>query len=275
MYHNLYNAYKKNGLVNFTLSLMETLTLRVSTADLLRNPLAGVSAVESVMTKWEQKGHWERFSKDQFWTAVLFLVMSNSPNREKLISKVVEHIGSTEGDDDDREGSTPIFKYAKSLLQQEKLNNKLSLQSIKTSGTMGAGKQSDDRSVTFTTSDRYKSARFPTTTERAALALSEAHDPVHKIYKDEVFKDKGISVQLKSSGKTPYAVPYVAVKTPSKVCAICYPNGKDQAVEGCGARAPGKHCFKEQCSRCKFFGHTKNSCLQTLSSDGEDLEVSL
>jgi len=249
----LYDRYLKKTFVSFTNSLIEAMSVSLTAAESVSNPMAGVQQVQKMYSTWERKGMWDELTKDQFWTAILIRsIHPSAPIRLQLLTELTKFMKTL--DTAPPSGDVmPIFTFVTEMIQQDQTNKRFAQLDVSSGGAGGGG---GSRPWTYNKRGTTGGGGRDTSESAAVAAVGE-----EKLVTGEVMPSHCMTYYDARNKKT---FPYIAVRKLSSLCDKCFP---DSGV----AQPCSPPCYKVQCRKCDFYGHRQNYCKQATSVSGDEL----
>jgi len=245
--------FHKRGFVNFTISLIETLSYNLSEEDTKNNPKKAVQDTEKLYSRWLKRDMWTSMTQDLFFTSVL--IKSLHPNvsfRRDVVNEVTRFIDKMkEEGDEGSAGDMRVYRHMCQFINEEQDNRELTKY----------------QSGTFTPKfNKYRKnylSNFNNAEQAAAVNINNEG----KKFSGEVTKSQNIKVYDAEQAKS---FPYSAYRSKTSLCAKCYPDKSkpvDHAVKPCQPL-----CYQSMCKKCHYYGHKKTNCMQSHDADGKALE---
>ena len=245
--------FHKRGFVNFTISLIETLSYNLSEEDTKNNPKKAVQDTEKLYSRWLKRDMWTSMTQDLFFTSVL--IKSMHPNvafRRDVVNEVTRFIDKMkEEGDEGSAGDMRVYRHMCQFINEEQDNRELTKY------------QSGTYTPKFNKYRKNYLSNFNNAEQAAAANINNDG----KKFSGEVTKSQNIKVYDAEQAKT---FPYSAYRSKTSLCAKCYPDkskSADHAVKPCQPL-----CYQSMCKKCHYYGHKKTNCMQSHDVDGKALE---
>jgi hypothetical protein len=259
----LYDHYVVDSLQVFFDALGELFAFQMTQQESTNSPDVALARLVHVNNDWIQRGLFSRLSQDLLFTCIAVKsVHPSSPFRTHVIRQTTDFMRRVQSGEVTPTGTSPIFDYfqtcTKQFVQDERL--RLSAAANATPPPPTGGSRTPFKPynrVSFT------NPAPPPGLEVAAAVTTTSSTPPYRPPGNDASKRTFDTEVLLSAQWVHNSQPYVAVRQLASICATCFP------LTGGGSPCPRRsNHFISRCSRCRFYGHKKDNCLQTVSADG-------
>jgi hypothetical protein len=273
MYRNLHLKYQKINFVSFVYSLIDLMNWQISEDQLIHNPLKAVTEVDKLYSNWKNKEYNTMMTDDGLFTSILLKGLPKSPLKTYVVTETLKYIRQFDSSTYDQYSPMPFYNYTSQLIQNHTDDTMLAKPKIKSI------KSNSNNSNSIISTNQYNRPNRSNNTNQIETAAAATNVPKAnstnnsfntsqgKHFSTEVFKSQRIMTKPLSTkvGGPPKSFPYVAVTSPSKICNLCYPE------QGSGTLCSRFGCYKHQCQRCHFYGHSSKVCMQTHTLEGKTI----
>jgi hypothetical protein len=289
IYYIIKEKYSNDSFVNLSTHLLNIFTWHLSDEH-AQSPELALKDMNEFISIWTRKNLWDKLTFDMFISfALLKGLPMKCPIRYNLIRETNKFIHdqelkstnflqlsdnvSTVSSPNQSSSSMPIYDEITKLITRNVDDKKL----------INLGKPSPVKGPNPTSTTSYNNNHYSNHNRRgnrsyndqsqridtAAAALDNSKRQVieyfdKKLYNTEILKSHRIYVKINTKNNNSYDVPYHATKNINSICSNCFPSDPSK-----GTSAPCKPtCYGRQCTRCNYYGHSSQSCLQINDASG-------
>ena len=274
IYRNLLIKYQKCTYVSFVGLLIQAINWSITDDIAIKNPLQAVSDVDNLYNIWKSRDVWSLMTEDLFFTTILLKGLpEKSLLRIHVSNETLKYIRDL--DDGTRVLNNrlqlPIYNYATDLIKNYHENTQFAVKNNNQNNTSNVNfsnnKHNNNYNNRFNINGIFESAAsvsFNTKTKNNYNKSDYKSNPTSTPqYNREIKKSENImTTRYDRIHHKHKSIPYVAVSAPSDVCNKCFGTPSNPC------QRDGQFCTILRCSKCNYYGHHSNSCLQSKKSDG-------